>query len=78
MTSRHSGLNLSFSDQVCGKKDGFESSRDRHENLGKGQIPKAELEYVIKNCKTDIVVETPGGLEAQKKDIAWIKRRMNK
>ena len=59
-------------------KDGFESSRDRHENLGKGQIPKAELEYVIKNCKTDIVVETPGGLEAQKKDIAWIKRRLKK
>ena len=59
-------------------KDGFESSRDRHENLGKGQIPKDELEYVIKHCKTNIVVETPGGLEAQKKDIAWIKRRMNK
>jgi endonuclease IV len=59
-------------------KDGFESSRDRHENLGKGNIPKAELEYVIKNCKSDIVVETPGGLEAQKKDIAWIKRRLKK
>ena len=59
-------------------KDGFESSRDRHENLGKGNIPKAELEYVIKNCKTDIVVETPGGLEEQKKDIAWIKRRLKK
>ena len=59
-------------------KDGFESSRDRHENLGKGNIPKAELEYVIKNCKSDIIVETPGGLEAQKKDIAWIKRRLKK
>ena len=32
----------------------------------------------IKNCKSDIVVETPGGLEAQKKDIAWIKRRLKK
>ena len=56
-------------------KDGFESSRDRHENLGKGKIPKSELEYVIKSVKTDIIVETPGGLEAQKKDIAWIRRR---
>ena len=54
-------------------KDGFESSRDRHENLGKGQIPKSELEYVIKNCKTDIVVETPGGLEAQKKESRGLK-----
>jgi len=33
---------------------------------------------VIKNCKTDIVLETPGGLEEQKKDIAWIKRRLKK
>mgnify|MGYP001167645432 FL=1 len=59
-------------------KDGFESSRDRHENLGKGNIPEAELEYVIKNVNTDIIVETPGGLDAQKKDIAWIRRRLNK
>ena len=59
-------------------KDGFESSRDRHENLGKGNIPKKELEYVINNCKSDIIVETPGGLEEQKKDIAWIRRRLKK
>ena len=59
-------------------KDSFESSRDRHENLGKGNIPKAELEYVINNVNTDIIVETPGGLDPQKKDIAWIKRRLKK
>ena len=59
-------------------KDGFESSRDRHENLGKGNIPKDELEYVINNVNTDIIVETPNGAEAQKKDIAWIKRRIKK
>ena len=57
-------------------KDTFESSRDRHENLGKGNIPKEDLEYVINNVKTDIVVETPNGLEAQKKDIAWIRKRI--
>jgi len=59
-------------------KDDFNSSRDRHQNLGKGNIPKDELEYVIKNCKTDIIVETPGGLEEQKKDVAWVKRRLKK
>ena len=57
-------------------KDTFESSRDRHENLGKGNITKEDLEYVINNVKTDIVVETPNGLEAQKKDIAWIRKRI--
>ena len=59
-------------------KDGFESSRDRHENLGKGNIPKEDLEYVINNAKTDLIVETPNGPDAQKKDIAWIKRRLKK
>jgi deoxyribonuclease-4 len=59
-------------------KDDFNSSRDRHQNLGKGNIPKDELEYVIKNCKTDIIVETPGGLDEQKKDVAWVKRRLKK
>ena len=59
-------------------KDDFNSSRDRHQNLGKGNIPKDELEYIIKNCKTDIIVETPGGLDEQKKDVAWVKRRLKK
>jgi len=36
------------------------------------------LEYVLKNCKTDIIVETPGGLDEQKKDVAWVKRRVSK
>ena len=59
-------------------KDTFNSSRDRHQNLGKGNIPKEELEYVLKNCKTDIIVETPGGLDEQKKDVAWVKRMISK
>ena len=59
-------------------KDTFNSSRDRHQNLGKGNIPTEELEYVLKNCKTDIIVETPGGLDEQKKDVAWVKRRISK
>lgn len=59
-------------------KDTFNSSRDRHQNLGKGNIPKDELEYVLQHCKTDIIVETPGGLDEQKKDVAWVKRRVKK
>ena len=30
------------------------------------------------SAKTDIIVETPNGPDAQKKDIAWIKRRLKK
>ena len=49
-----------------------------NENLGKGNIPKEDLEYVINNAKTDLIVETPNGRDEQKKDIAWIKRRIKK
>ena len=41
-------------------------------------IAKEDLEYVINNAKTDLIVETPNGPDAQKKDIAWIKRRLKK
>ena len=37
-----------------------------------------DKEYVINNAKTDLIVETPNGPDAQKKDIAWIKRRLKK
>ena len=40
--------------------------------------PKGKDIFLQLCTETDIVVETPGGLEAQKKDIAWIKRRLKK
>ncbi len=48
-------------------KDGFESSRDRHENLGKGQIPKAELEYVIKTVKQILLWKHQEDLKRRRK-----------
>ncbi len=54
-------------------KDGFDSRRDRHQNLGEGEIPSEELASVIKAAGAPVVVETPGGAEAQAADIAWVR-----
>lgn len=52
------------------------SGRDRHANLGEGIIPAALLVEIVKSAQAPVVVETPGGWEAQARDIAWIKERL--
>lgn len=54
-------------------KDPFDSRRDRHENLGAGQIPKEDLARVILDANAPVVVETPGGAEEQAADIEWVR-----
>lgn len=54
-------------------KDPFDSRRDRHQNLGAGEIPKEELASVIVAANAPVVVETPGGAEEQAADISWIR-----
>lgn len=56
-------------------KDGFGSRRDRHANLGKGEIPPGLLSHVIHGAGVPVVVETPEGAEAQARDIGWIRDR---
>lgn len=57
-------------------KDPFDSRRDRHENLGKGEIDPADLVYVFSTAGAPIVVETPGGSDEQAADIKWIRERI--
>jgi deoxyribonuclease-4 len=57
-------------------KDPFDSRRDRHENLGKGQIPPDDLVQVVREANAPVVVETPGGSDDQAADIAWIRSRL--
>lgn len=54
-------------------KDPFDSRRDRHENLGAGQIAKEDLARVIVDANAPVVVETPGGAEEQAADIEWVR-----
>ncbi len=54
-------------------KDPFDSRRDRHQNLGKGEIPADDLAAVIRRSGAPVVVETPGGVEEQASDIEWVR-----
>ena len=52
-------------------KDGAGSGRDRHENLGQGQIDPEALAEIVKKAGAPVIVETPGG--GQKDDVAWVR-----
>lgn len=54
-------------------KDPFDSRRDRHQNLGHGEIPEEYLAKVIRDADAPVVVETPGGSEDQAADVEWVK-----
>jgi deoxyribonuclease-4 len=57
-------------------KDGFDSGRDRHENLGEGQIDPDLLVAVIAAAGAPVVCETPGGAEGQGADIEFLRKRV--
>lgn len=54
-------------------RDPFDSRRDRHTNLGSGKIPPSVLAGLLQRTTAPIVVETPGGVEGQAADIAWVR-----
>jgi deoxyribonuclease-4 len=60
--------------QVNDSKDPFDSRRDRHENLGQGQIPPDEMARMINEAGAPVAVETPGGAEEQSADIEWVRK----
>jgi deoxyribonuclease IV len=57
-------------------KDEFDSGRDRHENLGHGQIDPQALIGVVQAAGAPVVCETPGGAQEQGADIAWLRERL--
>lgn len=59
-------------------KDEAGSGRDRHQNLGAGQVDPDLLVDVVRAAGADVVVETPDGDEGggQAADIAWIRERL--
>ncbi|CAM06509.1 deoxyribonuclease-4 [Saccharopolyspora erythraea NRRL 2338] len=54
-------------------RDGFGSSRDRHANIGAGEIDPELLVAVCSSAGAPVVVETPG--EGQADDIAYLRER---
>ncbi len=57
-------------------RDPFGSGADRHTNLGQGQVDPEGLAAVVRAAGVPIVVETPGGVEGQGDDIAWLREQL--
>ena len=58
-------------------RDPHDSRRDRHANLGKGEIPPDLLVEVVRKANAAVIVETPGGPDEQGEDIAWLRERLS-
>jgi deoxyribonuclease-4 len=59
-------------------KDPFDSGRDRHENLRHGSIDPELVVAVIRASGAPAVVETPGGVEGQTADIAYLREQLGR
>jgi len=57
-------------------KDEFSSGRDRHDNIGRGMIDPALVVAVVQAAGAPVVVETPGGVEGQAGDIAFLRGQL--
>jgi deoxyribonuclease-4 len=57
-------------------RDPADSRRDRHANLGQGQIPDDLLVGVVREAAAPVIVETPDEDGGQAADIAWLRARL--
>ncbi|HNV42557.1 MAG TPA: TIM barrel protein, partial [Ornithinibacter sp.] len=57
-------------------RDTFDSGADRHTNFGSGLIDAGDLADVVRAAAAPVVCETPGGVEGQAADIAWLRARL--
>jgi deoxyribonuclease-4 len=58
-------------------RDPFDSRRDRHANLGDGEIPADQLAAALRATNAPIVIETPGGPDEHRADLAWIRAALS-
>ena len=59
-------------------KDPAGSGRDRHENLGRGQIDLDILVGVIRAAGVPVVCETPGGVAEHRADLQLLRARLGR
>jgi len=57
-------------------RDPHGSHRDRHANLGHGEIPSELLVAVVRDAGVPVVVETPDDDGGQAVDIAWLREQV--
>jgi deoxyribonuclease-4 len=59
-------------------RDPFGSGRDRHANIGQGEIDPELLVAVVRTADAPVIVETPGGVAGQAADIAYLRERVGR
>jgi deoxyribonuclease-4 len=59
-----------------GSRDPFDSGRDRHDNLERGEIDPQLIVAVVRAAGAPVVVETPGGTAGQAADIAYLRGQL--
>ena len=57
-------------------RDPHNSRRDRHSNLGSGEVPEELILSVVRGADAPVVVETPNDDGGQAADIAWLRKRL--
>lgn len=57
-------------------RDAFDSGADRHANLGQGSLPLEDLAALLREAGAPVVVETPGGPEEHRTDMAWVRDQL--
>ncbi len=57
-------------------RDEFDSGADRHTNFGSGFVDGESLVAVVREAGAPVICETPGGVEGQAADIAWLRERV--
>jgi deoxyribonuclease-4 len=58
-------------------RDGFDTGRDRHDNLALGTINAELIAAVVRTAGAPVVVETPNGTQGQAADIAYLRERLD-
>lgn len=57
-------------------RDPFDSRRDRHANLGEGEMPSDRIVEMVRLAEAPVVIETPGGVDAHRADLGWLRERL--
>jgi deoxyribonuclease-4 len=57
-------------------RDPFGSGRDRHQNLESGEIDPEAIVEIARAASAPIICETPGGADGQRRDVAFLRERL--
>jgi deoxyribonuclease-4 len=57
-------------------RDEFDSGADRHTGLGHGKVDPDLLAAVVRDAGAPVVLETPGGADEHRADVAWLRERV--